>query len=124
MLDIVFAGRHVTQTQIIINLIIAMRFAGRHAWEVAASLGGLSRSFFSVDSAMAAIRSPQRKSKSGSPGVVLDDAFLKELARTPRTDSPRARRLSPHTPKAVTYHEPTVMAHTPKAVTYHEPTVM
>ena len=28
------------------------------------------------------------------------------------------------TPKAVTYHEPTVMVHTPKAVTYHEPTVM
>ena len=32
--------------------------------------------------------------------------------------------ISPHTPKAVTYHSPTVMAHTPKAVTYHSPTVM
>ena len=29
-----------------------------------------------------------------------------------------------HTPKAVAYHEPTVMVHTPKAVAYHEPTVM
>ena len=32
--------------------------------------------------------------------------------------------LPPHTPKAVTYHEPTVMVHTPKAVAYHEPTLM